>query len=127
MIEIPVDNHFEDKETPEYEEHHENGKTPGVNEKGRSEDEADDEESPDESERPVIQPIASNKPKVQDRDNDAGVLLRILTNYFQFLGINFVFHLSWPEPIIQMFAPLSVVGKATTQIYSYDCLYYSRT
>ena len=55
------------------------------------------------------------------RKNEASVLFRILTNYFQVFASLVSFNLAWPDAMSDIFRIFTTVGETSSMAVSFDC------
>lgn len=55
------------------------------------------------------------------KENEASILLRILTNYIQLIGAALSFNLNFPTSLLNVFGPIDTVGSASDTFLSIDC------
>ena len=57
----------------------------------------------------------------KNKENQTSILLRILANYIQLMGVTMSIDFKYPAAISDVLAPIQVLGSATQMFMSFDC------
>ena len=56
----------------------------------------------------------------KNNENQSSILLRILTNYIQLIGVTLSFNIRYPITINNLMIPLQRIGSMTENLLSFD-------
>ena len=57
----------------------------------------------------------------KNKENQISILLRILANYIQLMGVTMSIDFKYPAAISDVLAPIQVLGSATQMFMSFEC------
>ena len=55
------------------------------------------------------------------KENEASVLIKIMTNYLQLVSAAYSFNLKFPDGLIKIFGSIEIVGASSDAFFSFDC------